>query len=390
MLSFFRFIQAVDVLALIAYDGEKGKSEIWKASSYTMDAFRPHSVSAASPFHFPKLPTGANSHISLVGVQPASGLNIIQNIIASATKSIWIEMYLFDNDLVAQMLLKQKAAHRDLDLRLLYHQPDLPSSLDPTNSQRFPAWASPNRGVRTDGQPVSIHHAKFILVDADVAGKAKAYIMTANFTAQALGGNKAGYANREYIVCDTDPDDIALLKAIFLADAAGRPLPAIPDSSNLIVSDLNALALLPLLLRTAKHSLAIQMEYFNDPPGDGALNLKGILLHAAQKGVTVQLMLPPLSPTPPGVPSADNNETYRTLSPTIAVNVTPQYFMHAKMIVADQQLAFVGSQNLSHQSLHYSREVGILISNKSVVSNLLATFNADWKYAQSLASKARR
>lgn len=352
-----------------------------------MDPYWPHHAPAQSPFHFPVLPAGANSHISLAGVEPASGLKIIQDIIASATKSLWIEMYLFDNDHIAQALLSQKAAHPGLDLRLLYHQPILPPSLDPTGRQHFPGWALPNRAIRTDGQPVSVHHAKFILVDVDVPGKAKAYIMTANFTAQALGGNRAGYANREYIVCDTDPNDIALLKAIFLADQAGRPLPTIPDGCNLIVSDINALSLLPLMLRTAKHSLMIQMEYLNDPPGDGALNLKKILLHSAQCGVAVQLMLPPLAPQPPGVPSADNNETYRALSPAIAVNVTPQYFMHAKMIIVDQQLAFVGSQNLSHQSLHYSREVGIMISNKSVVSSLLLSFNADWKYAQAQTAK---
>jgi phosphatidylserine/phosphatidylglycerophosphate/cardiolipin synthase-like enzyme len=98
-------------------------------------------------------------------------------------------------------------------------------------------------------------------------------------------------------------------------------------------------------------------------------------------------MLPPLSPQPQGAPSADNNETYRALTPAVAVNVTPHYFMHAKLIIADQQLAFVGSQNLSHQSLHYSREVGIMIANKSVVASLLATFNADWKYAQAQAAK---
>ncbi|GCE06002.1 phospholipase D-like domain-containing protein [Dictyobacter aurantiacus] len=314
-------------------------------------------------------------------------MKIIQDIIASATKSLWIEMYLFDNDHVAQMLLRQKAAHPGLDLRLLCHQPDLPPSLDVNGTRRFPAWIAPNRAIRTDGQPVSVHHAKFILVDADVPGKAKAYIMTANFTAQALGGNHAGYANREYIICDTDPHDIALLKAIFQADQAGLPLPTIPETSNLIVSDINALSLLPLLLRSARHSLAIQVEYLNDPPGQGALNLKQILLHSAQNGVTVHLMLPPLSPQPLGAPSADNNETYRILNPAVEVNVTPPYFMHAKMIIVDQQLAFVGSQNLSHQSLHYSREVGILISNASVVSHLLTTFNADWKHAQALAAK---
>ena len=354
-----------------------------------MDLPWTHHAPAISPFHFPTLPAGASSHIPLIGIQPEAGPKVIQDIIASATKSLWIEMCLFDNDHVAQMLLKQKATHHNLDLRLLYHQPDLPPSLDPTGTRRFPAWASHNRGIRTDGQPVAVHHAKFILVDADIPGKAKAYIMTANFTAQALGGNRAGYANREYILCDSNPDDIAVLKAIFLADSAGRPLPTLPTSSNLIISDINALSLLPLLLRTAKHSLAIQVEYLNDPPGDGALNLKQIILHAAKNGVAVQLMLPPLSPAPPGVPSADNNETYRTLSPIVSVNVTPQYFIHAKMIIADQRLAFVGSQNLSHQSLHYSREVGILISNKSVVANLLAVFNADWKYAQDQASKIR-
>ena len=346
-----------------------------------MDPHWPHHAPAKSPFHFPTLPAGASTHVSLAGVQPDAGLKIIQDIIASATKSLWIEMYLFDNDHVAQMLLKQKAAHPHLDLRLLYHEPDLPPSLDVSGPRRFPAWATHNKAIRTDGLPVSVHHAKFILVDADVPGKAKAYIMTANFTAQALGGNRAGYANREYIIGDADPHDIALLKAIFLADQAGHRLPEIPDTSNLIVSDINALSLLPLMLRTAKHSLAIQMEYLNDPPGEGALNLKQIVLHAAKNGVEIQLMLPPLPPQPHGAPSADNHETYRVLTPEVAVNVTPPYFMHAKMIVADRRLAFVGSQNLSHQSLHYSREVGIMISNKTVISNLLTTFSADWKHA---------
>jgi PLD-like domain len=111
---------------------------------------------------------------------------------------------------------------------------------------------------------------------------------------------------------------------------------------------------------------------------------------AAKNGVSVQIMLPPLSPAAPGVSSADNNETYRILSPLVAVNVTPRYFIHAKMIIADQRLAFVGSQNLSHQSLHFSREVGILISNTSVVARLFATFHADWKDAQDRASRHRR
>lgn len=45
---------------------------------------------------------------------------------------------------------------------------------------------------------------------------------------------------------------------------------------------------------------------------------------------------------------------------------------------------------LSHQLLHYSREVGVHIANKSVVSHLLTTFNADRKDAQDRTSHIRR
>jgi phosphatidylserine/phosphatidylglycerophosphate/cardiolipin synthase-like enzyme len=310
--------------------------------------------------HTPILPGGAPSHISLVGIEPEAGMQVIQDI----------------------MLLRQKAEYPHLDLRLLYHRPELPASLDPTQTQRFPRWVQPNRGIRVDGEPVSVHHAKFMLVDADIAGQGRAYIMTANFTAQALGGNHAGYANREYILCDTDPNDLVLLQAIFLADQAGKPLPPVPSSSHLVISDVNAITVLPALLSSARHSINIQVEYLNDPPGPGTLNLKQLLLQAAQQGVKVQVMLPPLVPDHAGAPSADNYETYHALVPKVAVNVTPQYFMHAKLIIIDQTLAFVGSQNLSHQSLRYSREVGILIANKPVVSHLSKIFDADWAYAQ--------
>jgi hypothetical protein len=80
-------------------------------------------------------------------------MKLMQEMIRSATKSLWIEMYLFDTDHVAQMLLDQKEAYPHLDLRLLYHQPALPPSLDPTGRKRFPAWVLPNKGYgRTASQ----------------------------------------------------------------------------------------------------------------------------------------------------------------------------------------------------------------------------------------------
>jgi cardiolipin synthase A/B len=57
--------------------------------------------------------------------------------------------------------------------------------------------------------------------------------------------------------------------------------------------------------------------------------------------------------------------------------------MHAKMIVADGQTAFVGSENISAQSLDKNREVGIIIADGNVLNTLQQTFQRDWDQAQS-------
>ncbi len=53
-------------------------------------------------------------------------------------------------------------------------------------------------------------------------------------------------------------------------------------------------------------------------------------------------------------------------------------YIHAKVIVADGQRAFVGSQNLSEASLDYNRELGLITSDPTVVASLGATLSSDF------------
>lgn len=132
------------------------------------------------------------------------------------------------------------------------------------------------------------------------------------------------------------------------------------------------------------------MEEIKDPNAGGLqaqnLSIEGALLNAAQRNVDVRVMLPPLSGAQTELPQVDNSVVYNTLTqhtPAIPVNTNAQYYMHAKVIVIDQRLAFVGSQNLSRESLNYNREVGIFIANADVVKTLCATFMQDWGGTQS-------
>ncbi len=68
----------------------------------------------------------------------------------------------------------------------------------------------------------------------------------------------------------------------------------------------------------------------------------------------------------------------------IQVREDPRLYMHAKIMVIDGQKAFVGSQNISAQSLDQNRELGIIISDQGVLQTLQQTFQQDWGDSQAV------
>ena len=140
------------------------------------------------------------------------------------------------------------------------------------------------------------------------------------------------------------------------------------------------------LLDSAKQTIFIQTEEINDPVTGGTLaqswSIEGELIHAANRGVQVQIMMPLKGLGGPN--PIDNTEVIQTRLngiPNLQIKTGSQYYMHAKLIIIDQNLAFVGSQNLVRASLDYNREVGILISSASEVQKLCQTFGMDWAQA---------
>ena len=57
-------------------------------------------------------------------------------------------------------------------------------------------------------------------------------------------------------------------------------------------------------------------------------------------------------------------------------------YMHAKLILVDGQRAFVGSQNFSAISLDANREVGVIVADQAVVTQLASVAQGDWDAAQ--------
>jgi cardiolipin synthase A/B len=99
------------------------------------------------------------------------------------------------------------------------------------------------------------------------------------------------------------------------------------------------------------------------------------IVTAAQRGVHVEVILP----SPSGSSSDSNSAGIATIKQGgVQVEEDSHLYMHAKIIVVDGHKAFVGSENISTQSLDQNRELGIIISATDVLNTLQQTFQKDW------------
>ena len=194
-----------------------------------------------------------------------------------------------------------------------------------------------------------------------VVDDAVAIIMNQNLTQSAFT------TNREFGVVTNRPDAVQAAAAIFAADwtRGGEP-----DPGPLVVSPTNAREQLLALVRGARVSLDLYAEVLRDP------QLLEALAAAVERGVRVRIIVSP---------SADFAAEMEALAASgVEIRLASSLYIHAKLIVADGERAFIGSQNLSATSLDQNRELGIIVDDPVNLSRLTRTFAIDFRAATPL------
>jgi len=130
------------------------------------------------------------------------------------------------------------------------------------------------------------------------------------------------------------------------------------NSRSLIVSPANARKRLAEFLSGAKESLLIYDVGITDPA------MLQILEARAEAGVEVRVI---------GGVKGDAVKEVRVLHPLR---------LHARAIVRDHAEVFIGSQSLCRPELDSRRELGILISDSAVCSQIAKVFELDWESAR--------
>lgn len=295
-----------------------------------------------------------------VFVEPQAGEAPVLRAIRGAQSSVWVEVYLLTDRNVIYAL--EDAEQRGVDVRVLLELNPYGSG---TTSPQVTLQQLQAAGVKAKGSDPVFHytHEKAIIVDSVTL-----LIMTANLSKSGLGGSS--YAdNREYGVIDTAAPDVREASAIFLADWQ-RQTPTLTDP-NLVVSPINARQRLLAFIAGARSTLLVEDEEMYDRQTEDAL------IAAARRGVHVEIVLPK-----PSSSNSSSADVARLLQGGAHVRYISTVYMHAKMMVADGRLGFVGSENFSANSLDNNRELGILIADPNAVATLSQTFQQDWANAE--------
>lgn len=293
-----------------------------------------------------------------VYTMPETGVKVMLKAIDSATKSIRLVTYLFTGsagDQVRDALIA--ASKRGVDVRIL-------GELNPfggvaTNVELYNAVKGTPVKMKWASYDFRFTHEKSLVIDDKIA-----YIMTHNITSSSFN------ANREYGVIDARADDVAEIIKVFEADWNQTQVDL--KNPRLVWSPINARQEWIKLIDSAKTSIELEQNEWVAP------EIVQRVVDAAKRGVKVRAIYSPRDPI-----ESDNAEPWRELVRKAGgqVKYMSSPYVHAKMFIVDGQRVFIGSENVSDNSLNNNRELGIIFDQVDAVQVVRDTFERDWQVA---------
>lgn len=310
-------------------------------------------------YYFTHLPTkqpsvnilGANANIQLF-TQPDTGRQPLLDAINSAQKEIMVEVYILSDKQIIDALVQ--AHQRGVQVYVMLEQhPFGGGNLNNASEKKLAAegikfeWTNP---------AFALTHEKSMVIDGS-----KAFILSQNLSASSFT------KNREYDVIDTDTADVTEVRDIFMADWQRQNFE--PPSTHLIVSPKNSRSGITSLINAAVKSIDIEIEDINDSSIVAALS-------DIAKTRQVRIITPPLNDV-----QSNSEALHELVSAGVQVRTISSPYIHAKLILVDDSKAYIGSVNLSSQSMDENRELGIILSQQDSIQTLSSTFNFDWNKA---------
>ena len=296
------------------------------------------------------LPAGTFSLIT----EPDAGIPPVLSLIKNSKSSIDLVMYEFKDKTIADAL--SDAQKRGVAVRVLLNQGYFGKE-ETLNEPAYEYLKSKGVDVRWTPSIFALTHQKTLIVDNN-----KALIMTFNLVPEY-------YATaRDFAILDIDKNDVNAIENTFTNDWNQQNILA-EDGDDLVWSPGSEGNLL-LLISSAKK----EIDIYNEEMADSSII--DALISAEKRGININVVMT--------YESADKNAFAELKNAGVNLHLFhgEKFYIHAKMILADDNYAFLGSENFSYTSLNQNRELGIFLSDPAIINSLYKTFYTDFNSAK--------
>lgn len=290
-------------------------------------------------------------------VQPDDGLEPVRRFIESAEQSLLVKQFTFTEEALVQEVINR---HRvGIEVRVMLNPAR--SGGDRANDETYEALRAEGVAVQWTNPKFYVTHEKSIVVD-----RSAAMVATYNLCPKYFS------LTRDYGVVTTDPRDVNEIVEVFDADwthADWRPA----SDHGLLWSNANSREHMARFIDSARSRLDIQHPKYVD-----AVILDHIAA-AAECGVAVRV----LCGGKHGISEWDILDTFSSLRTLrrfgVKVHKQKNLRLHAKLLIADETIALLGSMNIDRSAFDLRRELGIIIGDAAAVDRFSRVFEEDWQ-----------
>jgi phosphatidylserine/phosphatidylglycerophosphate/cardiolipin synthase-like enzyme len=298
---------------------------------------------------------------SIIVLPEDSGRPILEAI-AGAAKSIRIKMFIFSDPTLLQAVI---ASHRrGVDVRIMLN----PARRDGKEENGDSRKALSEAGIRVmDSNPAfDLTHEKSMVIDDTTA-----FVQSLNWETENLT------TTRDYAVVTQHRHEVEEVMRCFDADWNRTKFDA-GDESHLIWCIGNGRQRLAQLIDEAKHSLWLQNERYQDP------TIIEHLIRAHSRGVKIHIMArPPHKLKKQKL--VEGVSGLRSLQDVgVKIHKLKHIKLHAKLLLADDARAIIGSINLAPGSFDSRRELAIQVDDEPIIHRIRKTLHDDWENSHPL------
>ncbi len=287
------------------------------------------------------------SHSELI-IEPEQGTYPLLHAVDTARRSVNLVMYGFTDLEFVSALSQAKNKGKTIQVLLQHY----PYKATDENTAAIEALLKSNVLLKWPSDHFQLTHQKTFLMDDGTA-----IVMTFNLTHSSFKNE------RNFALIIHDADDVKEIQNVFNADWQHKQTEV--HQENLIWSPENSREKILSLIQHAQSDIRIYAESLTD------YEVIGALARAARKGVKVTLL------TSVNTEKSSNKKFAFLQRAGVQIVVSQHYYIHAKALIIDNQIAMLGSINFTRESLDKNRELSVVTHDPVIIKQLQQTYDLD-------------